>query len=50
MVKLQFFNGSEWIDCGEFNSEFIAWLSLGGDDADYRTIDHLGLVLTDKSI
>lgn len=27
----------------------IAWVSLGGDDYNYRTIDENGNVLTDKS-
>lgn len=50
MIKLQYFNGTQWTDCGEFYQEHIAWVSLGGDDLNYRTIDALGNVLTDKSM
>ena len=49
MIKLQYFDGSEWVGCGEFVNENIAWISLGGDDANYRTVDANGNVLTDKS-
>lgn len=49
MVQLQYFNGMAWVDCGEFGNEEIAWISLGGDDRDYRTLDSSGKVLTDKS-
>ena len=49
MVTLQYQNGPEWIDCGQFHSEAIAWMSLGGDDFGYRTIDADGLCLTDKT-
>lgn len=49
MIKLQYNNGHQWIDCGEFYNENIAWMSLGGDDLNYRTIDLTGKVLTDKS-
>ncbi len=49
MIKLQYNNGNEWVDCGEFHNEIIAWMSLGGDDLNYRTIDSDGVVLTDKS-
>lgn len=50
MVTLQHFNGTEWVDCGEFHNEKIAWISLGGDDYNYRTVDkNTFQVLTDKS-
>lgn len=49
MIKLQYFNGSEWIDCGKFYNETSAWDSLGFDNEGYRTIDDEGNVLTDKS-
>lgn len=49
MVCLEYFNGTKWIGCGEFNNERIAWISLGGDDLNYRTVDiATGDVLTDK--
>ena len=52
MIQLQYWNGTEWIDIGEpWHDEFIAWISLGGDDINYRTLDiKTGKVLTDKSI
>lgn len=50
MVTLQYFNGEKWVDCGNFGNENIAWISLGGDDFNYRTVDkESGEVLTDKS-
>jgi len=49
MITLQYFNGNGWVDCGSFGNERIAWLSLGGDDLNYRTVDEDGNVLTDKS-
>ncbi len=49
MIKLQYFNGTEWITVSTWASEWMAWVSLGGDDYNYRTIDENGKVLTDKS-
>lgn len=50
MITLQYFNGIEWIYAGgPFVNETLAWVSLGGDDDNYRTIDKDGNVLTDKS-
>ena len=48
-IYLQYWNGKAWIPCGHFWSEFAAWISLGGDNRNYRTVDALGNVLTDKS-
>lgn len=50
MIKLEYFNGESWVSCGEFGNERIAWISLSGDDFNYRTVDDSGVVLTDKSI
>jgi hypothetical protein len=50
MITLQYFNGSVWVDCGNFGHDRIAWVSLGGDDYNYRTIDEDGKVITDKSV
>lgn len=50
MITLQYFNGDEWIDAGDFATELMAWISLGGDDLNYRTVDSNGNILTDKSI
>ena len=49
MIKLQYFNGTEWITVSAWGNEQIAWSTLGGDDYNYRTIDEDGKVLTDKS-
>lgn len=52
MIQLQYWNGTEWIDVGEpWANETIAWMSLGGDDVNYRTIDtRTEKILTDKNI
>ena len=51
MIQIEYFDGEDWIPAGEpWNSESIAWISLGGDDYNYRTVDMAtGKVLTDKS-
>lgn len=49
MIQLQYFNGKEWITVSSWPNEMIAWISLGGDNYNYRTIDENGKVLTDKS-
>lgn len=49
MIKLQYWNREEWVDAGEFITENLCWVSLGGDDENYRTVDEDGKVLTDKS-
>ncbi len=49
MITLQYWNGTEWVDVNKWTSETLAWISLGGDDRNYRTIDENGNVLTDKS-
>ncbi len=50
MIKLEYFDGDEWLEVGQFGNENIAWISLGGDDMNYRTVDmDTGKTLTDKS-
>lgn len=49
MIKLQYWNGTTWCSCGSFPNETFAWVSLGGDDFNYRTVDETGKVLTDNS-
>lgn len=49
MITLEYFNGKTWEPCGLFHTEEFAWISLGGDDRNYRTVDDSGKVLTDKS-
>lgn len=49
MVKLQYKGSTGWGDCGVFAAECAAWISLGDDNANYRTVDAIsGEVLTDK--
>ena len=47
MIKLQYFNGTKWIEVSEWVTEKLAWISLGGDTYNYRTVDEDGNVLTD---
>lgn len=49
MVQLQYFNGKEWVDVSTWQNEAMAWISLGGDDFNYRTVDSTGKVLTSKA-
>ena len=49
MVILQYFNGKEWVYVSTWNNEDMAWISLGGDDFNYRTVDQNGNVLTSKA-
>lgn len=49
MIQLQYYNGTEWIDVSLWANETLAWVSLGGDNYNYRTLDAEGIVLTDKS-
>lgn len=50
MVSLEYWNGESWVHVEEWASEELAWVSLGGDNANYRTVDETGKVLTDKRI
>jgi len=50
MIELQYFNGTEWIKVDEFYNEHTAWVSLGTDNYNYRTLNENGKVLTDMSI
>jgi hypothetical protein len=49
MITLEYFDGDQWVKVGEFGSEWAAWCSLNGDDYNYRTVDNMGNVLTDRS-
>lgn len=51
MVNIEYFDGSKWVPAGgPFGNEKIAWISLGGDEFNYRTVDSsTGEILTDKS-
>jgi expansin (peptidoglycan-binding protein) len=49
MVILEYFNGKEWVFVSRWVAEHLAWISLGGDDYNYRTKDVTGNILTDKS-
>lgn len=39
MIEPQYFNGTEWITVSTWVNEHVAWVSLGGDTDNYRTID-----------
>ena len=49
MVTLEWFNGKEWTVVSQWANEMIAWISLGDDNCNYRTVDEEGNVLTDRS-
>lgn len=49
MIKLQYFNGTEWRTVSKWVSERLAWISLGDDNYNYRTVDPSGNILTDNS-
>jgi hypothetical protein len=46
MIKLQYWNGQQWVDAGDFYNEGMAWASLGSDNKNYRTITESGEVLS----
>ena len=50
-MNLEYFNGKDWVFAGgPYDSELIAWITLGGKDINYRTIDNdTGKILCDKS-
>lgn len=52
MVQIQYWNGMEWVNVGNlWANERLAWISLDGDDINYRTIDvETEKTLTDKRI
>lgn len=50
MITLQYFNGKEWQTVSEWANEMFAWVSLGTDNFNYRTVDGEGNVLTDVSL
>lgn len=47
-IHLEYFNGATWTRVNSWHNEWSAWMSLGGDDLNYRTVDSSGKVLTDK--
>ncbi len=51
MVKIEYFNGKEWVPTdGLFGNELLAWVSLGSDYRNYRTVDaDTGEVMTDQA-
>ena len=49
MITLEYFDGSKWNYVGMFHHERIAWISLGNDTKNYRTVSESGEVITDKS-
>lgn len=49
MIELQYFDGTKWETVSTWHNEMLAWVSLGDDNFNYRTVDENGKVLTDKS-
>ncbi len=51
MVNLEYFNGEKWTLVGcSYPNERVAWLTLGPDNVNYRTVDSkTKKVLTDRS-
>lgn len=48
-IYLEYWNGSAWVPAGgPYFNESLAWVSLGCDDINYRTVSSDGDVLTDK--
>ena len=45
MIKLQYYNGQEWTTVSEWNSAYAAWVSLGEDTLNYRSLDAQGNVI-----
>lgn len=50
MFELQYLCNNEWKTVSKWVYEKSAWMSLGDDNYNYRTIDQNGKVITDKSI
>jgi len=50
MIQLEYWNGTEWVSAGgPFGNETMAWISLGDDCINYRTVNaDTGKVLTDN--
>lgn len=49
MINLEYFNGEKWVPAGgPFINETIAWISLGRDNINYRTVTEEGKVLTER--
>lgn len=49
MVRLQWYDGKKWIDVGKFHNNTFAWMSLGSDNLNYRTMDENDKILKDTS-
>lgn len=51
IVQLQYNTGIAWVHVSDWYSEHLAWVSLGSDNLNYRTVNTItGEVLTDKSV
>ena len=42
MIKLEYFDGTKWCYVGEYVNENIAWVTLGTDNYNFRTVDENG--------
>ena len=45
MIRLEYFNGNEWILVDTWEIESFAWASLGSDNYNYRTVNQYGAVI-----
>ena len=45
MVTLEYFDGEKWAFVGTYPNAKVAWVALGSDNHNYRTIDE-GTILT----
>lgn len=50
MVRLEYFNGKEWVFVQEWQNAEIAWATLGGDTFNYRVVDEKGIVLKEDTV
>ena len=50
MVRLEYFNGKEWLLVEEWQNAEIAWVTLGGDTFNYRVVDEKGNVVKEDTI
>lgn len=49
-INLEYFNGTEWIHVDGFKTNELAWITLGADNRDYRTVDSKGRVIEEARV
>jgi hypothetical protein len=45
MNRLEYFDGKKWTLVGTWENPHLAWISLGGDNYNYRVVAEDGTVL-----